>query len=191
MEKLLNKTDNKPKVIFVGAHPDDIELGCGGTIPRFVEEGYEVWCVYLTKGEKGQVTGDDPKARLNESTEACMTLGVDKQKIIFGDFEDTCIPNSIETIHFLEQFYFGDPTNLYGVFIPNAEEKHQDHRAAAEACITAFRYVPRMLAYESPSTTSAFNGTSFVDITRYVKIKSRALKCHESQIRRNKIYFEY
>ena len=40
------------RVLFVGAHPDDIELGCGGTVACFSERGYETECIYLTNGER-------------------------------------------------------------------------------------------------------------------------------------------
>jgi LmbE family N-acetylglucosaminyl deacetylase len=179
------------KVICVASHPDDIELGCGGAVAQFVEKGYEVWCIYLTKGEEGQAHGDNPKLRVKESITACGILGVDKDRIVFGNFKDTCIPETVETIHFLEQFYINDMESVYAVVIPSFKEIHQDHRATAKACITAFRYVPRIFAYESPSTAATFNPTSFIDITNFMKIKRSALKCHESQIKLNKMYMEY
>jgi LmbE family N-acetylglucosaminyl deacetylase len=66
--------------------------------------------------------------------------------------------------------------------IPSVHEKHQDHRHAAHAAETALRCVPRLLAYESPSTTAAFMPTSFADITHHLDDKWRALQCHRSQL---------
>lgn len=179
------------KVICVASHPDDIEVGCGGTVAQFVARGYEVWCIYLTKGEEGRADCDGPELRAEESIAACGVLGVDKDRIVFGDFRDTRIPETLKTIHFLEQFYINDVDRTYAVLIPSFEEIHQDHRATSQACVTAFRYVPRILAYESPSTTATFNPTSFVDITPFLKTKWKALKCHESQIKQRKMYLEY
>ena len=183
--------DGKLKAIFVGAHPDDIELGCGGTVARFVQRGYDVRIVYASKGGKGKVPRDGPNVRVRESTKACGMLGVDKSKISFGGFEDTRVPDSVEMIHFLERFC-RNTEDVYAVFVPSIHEVHQDHRAVANAGITAFRNVPRVFAYESPSTTAAFRPTSFVDITELLKTKWKALRCHESQIaQRNKMYMEY
>ena len=179
-----------PQVFFVGAHPDDTELGCGGTIADFINKGYDVRIIYATRGGKGRVPGDGPEIRVKESIRACVKLGVDRQKVFFGEFEDTCVPDSFETIHFLEGFYL-DAKNIYAVFIPSLHEVHQDHRAVASASITAFRNAPRIFAYESPSTTAAFSPTSFVDITGNIKTKWKALKCHESQIAQHKMYMEY
>jgi len=193
MKKLIKKTARykKWKVIFVGAHPDDIELGCGGTVARFVQRGYDVRIVYASKGGKDKVARNNPDIRVRESTKACGILGVEKSKISFGGFEDTQIPDSVETIHFLERFCH-NAEDVYAVFVPSTNEVHQDHRAVANASITAFRHVPRIFAYESPSTTAAFSPTSFVDITDFLKTKWKALRCHESQIaQRNKVYMEY
>lgn len=84
------------KVLFIGCHPDDIELGCSGTICHFLKKGYEVICVFLTKGERG----GDPTVRVRESIEACERLGVRSRNIIFGNFKDTQVPESHETITF-------------------------------------------------------------------------------------------
>jgi LmbE family N-acetylglucosaminyl deacetylase len=183
----------QPRVIFVGAHPDDIELGCAGTVAHFVQKGFEVLCVYLSKGEKGrQIPLDGSRVRIKESTEACQILGVGKQNIFFGKFKDTRIPDSADTIHFLEQFYPSDRAKLYAVFIPTVNEIHQDHKRVASSCITAFRYAHRILSYESPSTAQwLFNPTTFVEITPFLRLKWKALRCHASQIRQNKMYLEY
>jgi len=179
-----------PVVIFVGAHPDDPELGCGGTIADFASKGYDIQIIYVTKGGKGKVPGDGPEVRVKESIKACAKLGVNEKKIFFGEFKDTRVPDSFDTIKFLEKFYH-DVKNVYAVFIPSLHEVHQDHRVVAINSITAFRYVPRIFAYESPSTTAEFRPTSFVDVTGTIKIKWRALKCHKSQIAQHKIYMEY
>jgi LmbE family N-acetylglucosaminyl deacetylase len=126
---------------------------------------------------------------LKESAEACSVLGVERDHIIFGDFEDTCIPDNVNSIHFLETF--ADNERIHAVFIPTFKDVHQDHRATANSCVTAFRHVPCILAYESPSSTATFTPTSFVDITDIIKIKWKALKCHKSQISQNKMYMEY
>jgi LmbE family N-acetylglucosaminyl deacetylase len=176
-----------PSVIFIGPHPDDIELGCGGTIAYFVRKDYNVICIFVTNG--GHLT--QGKLRKKESIKACISLGVLKSNIYFGKFKDTCIPVSFEVISFLEKFYFDCKDDLWGVFIPSQEDSHQDHRAVYSCCISAFRRSPRIYTYQSPSTFGSFNPTTYIDISGFLRKKKKSLYCHKSQIARKKIYTEY
>ncbi len=67
--------DEPLDVIAVGAHPDDVEIGCGGTLARLVEQGYRVGIVDLTDGEPTPLS-PGPEARLEEARQAALALGV-------------------------------------------------------------------------------------------------------------------
>src|SRR4051794_19615509 len=66
------------KVVCVGAHPDDPESGCGGTLARYAAAGHRVTVIYLTRGEAG-VRGKSPREaaaiRTAEAEAACRLLG--------------------------------------------------------------------------------------------------------------------
>ncbi|MCH7728226.1 MAG: PIG-L family deacetylase, partial [Planctomycetes bacterium] len=62
-------------VIAVGAHPDDVEIGCGGTLAKLVQQGYSVGIVDLTDGEPTP-RSPGPEVRLAEAQKAAETLGV-------------------------------------------------------------------------------------------------------------------
>src|SRR5687768_3176635 len=62
-------------VIAVGAHPDDVEIGCGGTLARLVKQGYRVGIIDLTDGEPTPLS-TGPEARLAEARAAAAALGV-------------------------------------------------------------------------------------------------------------------
>ncbi len=62
-------------VIAVGAHPDDVEIGCGGTLAQMVRQGYRVGIVDLTDGEPTPLS-PGPEVRLQEAQEAARILGV-------------------------------------------------------------------------------------------------------------------
>ena len=62
-------------VIAVGAHPDDVEIACGGTLARLVRQGYRVGIVDLTDGEPTPAS-PGPEVRLAEAKKAAETLGV-------------------------------------------------------------------------------------------------------------------
>ncbi len=68
-------------VIAVGAHPDDVEIACGGTLARLVEQGYGVGIVDLTDGEPTPGC-PDPHVRRDEARAAATVLGVDTRVIL-------------------------------------------------------------------------------------------------------------
>ncbi len=77
---LIEKTD-RVDVMFVGAHPDDLEFACGGTIAALADQGYQVGMIDLTDGEPTPHC-DCPDVRLAEATAAGNTLGVHLRKIL-------------------------------------------------------------------------------------------------------------
>lgn len=68
-------------VIAVGAHPDDVEIGCGGTLARLVQQGYRVGIIDLTNGEPTPLC-PSPEVRLAEAAEAARILGVAVRKTL-------------------------------------------------------------------------------------------------------------
>ena len=116
----------KSKVIIaIGAHPDDIELGCGGTIHEAVKDGTRVIAVTMTKGEQS----GDGYQRCNEARAALAKLGV--KEVHFGDFPDTEIPATHDAVRFLESF--GDKENPGTILTHSVNSMHQDHRASRVA----------------------------------------------------------
>jgi len=170
-------------ILAVGAHPDDIELGCGGTLCQATRSGARVIAVYLTKGEMS----GDAEVRVKESFDAFSVLGV--KEVHFGDFPDAEIPNSRKTIDFLEQFQTRYMPDI--VLTHTTNDIHQDHRQVGWLSISAFRNVQKMLAYETPRVNpSTYSPTYFVDISGCIKEKWDALKCHVSQQAKRYLTYE-
>ncbi|RMF89563.1 MAG: LmbE family protein [Planctomycetota bacterium] len=87
------KTVDRVDVIVVGAHPDDVEIGCGGTVARLADQGYAVGIVDLTDGEPTP-RSPSPEVRVAEAVEAAKILGASFRCILpltnrrlFDDFE--------------------------------------------------------------------------------------------------------
>ncbi len=169
-------------ILAVGAHPDDIELGCGGTISAASKLGKRVIAVFLSKGEQS----GNPEIRPKESVEALSLLGV--KEVFFGDFPDSEIPCNRQAIDFLEAFFVANKPDT--VLTHTINDIHQDHRQVGWLSISAFRNAPRLLAYETPRVTQTFSPTYFVDITNCVNDKWMALKCHFSQKTKRYITYE-
>lgn len=170
-------------VLAVGAHPDDIELGSGGTIYKAVQNGAAVIALYMTRGGRTA----DTDLRMRESTGAMSVLGV--KEVFFENFPDTEIPDSFEAINCLEQYALKYQPDI--VLTHSINDTHQDHRKVAWLAMSAFRNVLKVLAFESPRVRSAaFLPTYFVNITGCVEKKWEALQCHVSQNEKRYLAYE-
>jgi LmbE family N-acetylglucosaminyl deacetylase/CheY-like chemotaxis protein len=159
-------------VLAIGAHPDDVEIGCGGTLIRHAEEGDSVWVLTLTQGEQG---GDAAK-RIEESHAACEILGA---RLLLDDLPDTRVPESGPTIEAIEgAISTVHPTRIY---THSRNDNHQDHRAVHSATLVAARGVANVSCYQAPSTDIAFAPSQFVDITSVIDRKLDAIHAFHSQ----------
>jgi LmbE family N-acetylglucosaminyl deacetylase len=161
------------RVLAIGAHPDDVEFGCGGTLPLFKKNGHQVNVLVLTRGE----ASGDPVVRENESKFAAATLGVDR--LTFGGLPDTRITDGIETINMIEDAI--DTVAPDFVFTHSSKDSHQDHRNTHLASLSAARSVKRVLLYESPAALKEFYPHVFIDVTSTMKIKLKAIEAFNSQ----------
>ena len=111
-------SNNHPTVIVVCPHPDDEVWGMGGTLSLLVKAGFNVEVIYVTNGEVGLVPGVESTIRKKESLASCSVLGIDESRIIFGNFKDTHVENSADTIRFLEDCV-ADLGYISAAFIPS------------------------------------------------------------------------
>jgi LmbE family N-acetylglucosaminyl deacetylase len=165
-------------ILGVGAHPDDIEFGCGGTLLKYVAKGDNVFYLVLTKG----MLGGDAVIRASEQEKAARFLGA--KGVFWGDFEDTKVVDTHETITKIESVVRRVSPEV--VFLNYYDDVHQDHRAAALAGISATRYIKEVLFYEVP-TTQHFEPDIFVNIRDVLKKKLQLLTKHASQVDKTRV----
>jgi LmbE family N-acetylglucosaminyl deacetylase len=161
------------KVLAIGAHPDDIEIGCAGALIRHVEAGHDVTMLVMTPGEQGP---QGLTSRVREQEAAAAVLGA---RLIWGPFVDGSIPNGHETVATVDDVVARVGADVIYAHAPS--DTHQDHVATSQAALAAGRRLARVLFYQSPSTTS-FDPTVFVDIERTLATKLAALQAHWSQV---------
>jgi LmbE family N-acetylglucosaminyl deacetylase len=165
-------------ILAIGAHPDDIEFGCGGSLIKYAEHGHRIFLMVLTEGEKGGTR----QTRHKEQMAAARTLGA--KRIFWGGYEDTRIAVERRLIQQIEQVIAAvDP--LF-IFVHYGDDTHQDHRHLATCTITATRYTRNVLFYEGP-TTQNFTPTVFVNIDSVLEHKLAALNAHASQVMKTNI----
>ena len=178
MEPELARSPSR-RVLAIGAHPDDIEIGVGGLLARHVAMGDEVVILTLTGGERGGSASE----RGVEAKHAAESLGA---RLVMADLPDTAISEGGLTIETIERAVaIHQPTIVY-THTPN--DMHQDHRNTYRATMVAARGVPNIFCYQSPSTTTDFKPTQFVDVSEYLDNKLEAISRHNSQ--GNRTYLE-
>ncbi len=172
------------KVLVIGAHPDDPESGCGGTIAVLKEKGYDVVCVYLTRGERGipgKSLEEAAAIRTKESEESCKILGVRHIFLSQIDGATEITPQRYDEMLNLIQSEKPDI-----VFTHWPIDGHRDHRICSLLTYDAWRrsgYTFDLYYYEvmSGTQTQNFNPTVYVDISSVRELKLQSCYAHKSQ----------
>ncbi|MFH1878113.1 MAG: PIG-L deacetylase family protein [Candidatus Omnitrophota bacterium] len=163
-------------ILAIGAHPDDIEYGCGGALCKFSkQEGTDIYFFVATDGN----FGGDGGVRRKEQEESGRALGV--KKIFWGGFMDTKLAVNTELIGKIENAIEECRPDL--IFVNYPDDTHQDHRYLADSTVIAVRYCRKVLFYED-YTSRNYEPSVFVDIADVLEEKVKLLKCHKSQVER-------
>ncbi len=164
-------------ILGIGAHPDDLEFGCGGLFCKLSKKGHKISLLVLTGGGVGGKAG----TRKTEQESSARLL---KARLFWGGYRDTELTVGRELIRTLERQI--ELTKPDIVFVNYHDDTHQDHRNAAKAAVTAARYTKNLIFYEVP-TTQNFAPTVFSDIGSVIGKKVRLLKCHRSQVYKTRV----
>lgn len=178
-------------VLAVGAHPDDVELGCGGTLARLAAAGRRVGVLHLSRGEAG--TRGSVEERRAEAEAAAEILGV--AELLYLDCGDGALRTGPEEEDSLIRLLRHHRPEI--VLGPAPSDRHPDHgrahRLLADACFYAglAARVPtagpphRPAAFHSYMQHDHFEPSFVVDVTEGWEAKQRALDAYESQIYRD------
>ncbi len=159
-------------ILAIGAHPDDVELGCGGTLIKAVREGHQVFMYTLTRGG----ASGEPNQRTEELKRSAKFIGAKDLKI--DDFEDTKLTPGPDLINHIESYInFADPDVI---FTHSKRDIHHDHRAIANATVEAARFSSNILSYEIP-LTKEFEPEIYYDITDVIDEKVELIEIFWSQ----------
>ena len=123
----------KLDLLAFGAHPDDIELTCSGTLAKAAKAGYSVGIIDLTEGELG--TRGDDWIRAREAKNAAKILGCARENLRIPDGHiEINKANRLKVIKVIRKYR---PTII---FIPHFGERHPDHVHAHHLCREAWFY---------------------------------------------------
>ncbi len=180
MEMVGSLTLSPATVLALGAHPDDVELGCGGSVAKLRDRGSAIYSAIFSRCS--DETPDEPGLRGREYEAATRELGVTRAFLF--DFPNRQLPEYRREI-MLEMEKLQTSLNPEIVFIPFLEDPHQDHETVARAAVRVFRRRESILQYEILRYGShSFTPSLFVDITEILDRKMAALRQYESQVNR-------
>lgn len=180
-------------VLAIGAHYDDVDLGCGGTLAKLKREcNANVYKLTLTDNVtafKEMNISVDADSSIACSMMACKVLGIEE----IADFKPLkCnhLQYSAEIMQTIERIIF--KKNIDTVFIHYKDDINRDHISAYQLCITAARYCKNILMYYSNGYLPAdqFSPTVFVDISDYFLLKEKALAQYDGSHNRFNSLFQ-
>lgn len=174
----------KKKVLILAPHTDDGELGCGGTIAKFVEDGAEVHYVAFSICTRSLPPHLAPNTLEIEVKAATKILGIAPAHLILYDFDVRRFKEFRQDI--LEELVkIKSKLEPDLVFMPTLNDIHQDHQAIAEEGLRAFKNTS-ILAYELPWNNLTFNTAGFIRLKEaHIARKIEALTAYDSQKHRS------
>jgi N-acetylglucosamine malate deacetylase 1 len=174
-----------PKTILVLApHTDDGELGCGGSLAKFAEEGKKIYYAAFSLCSKSLPQGLPADTLAHECKNATAVLGIPASNITLLDFEVREFPKLRQEI-LEEMVALNKKVNPDLVFLPSSTDIHQDHGVIHTEALRAFKNSSQ-LGYELPWNHSQFNSTFFIPLSPdHLAKKASALKAYQSQSHRN------
>ena len=170
------------RVLFLGAHPDDIELGCGALLHHIVNHT-DVLCVTLSDNQKNPQLKDVVK----ELYTSMAILGVPKEKITVEEFTTRKFPDMRqEILEYLLELRRDFKPEI--VFVHTRQDIHQDHNVVTEEALRAYRGIT-VLGYDVVRSSYGFFPHFLVEVTEEdVEKKIEALSQYETY--HDKYYFD-
>ena len=159
-------------VLLVAPHSDDVEIGCGGTVAKFIEENHNIlWVVCTTAKESS-----------TEHKEVIRKIGLDEENCLSLGFKMKQLPeHRREVLDFLINIKFTFKPDL--VIGPSLNDCHQDHHVVAKEMMRAFKTTSSIICYEIPSNNIKFDTQLFIRLEkRHVEKKVDMTKKFKSQL---------
>jgi len=165
------------KILFIGAHADDIELGCGGTLSRFISEKYDVKVIVFSVNKN---------LWPEQAVEAINSMEVfDKNNFTF-EINDlmscgTVFQDNRQLIYTILEINRNN-FNPDMVFVHSTFDTNQDHQVVSAETIRVFKKASSIYGYEFPNNNMKFDYDLFIKLEeKHILKKIEALKCYKSQ----------
>jgi LmbE family N-acetylglucosaminyl deacetylase len=169
------------KVLFLGAHPDDIELGCGALIAHIADQT-EVMCVTLSDNQKNPQLNN----LVEEHYRSMETLGIQRDHVILGPFETRRFPHARqEILEYLIQLNHSFHPEI--IFVHTKADIHQDHGTLTEEALRAFRGTT-VLGFDVIRSSYGFFPSFLVEVSE-ADVEKKVAALHQYKTYVEKYYF--
>ena len=177
------------KILLLSPHTDDVELGAGGTVQKFLEEGKQIYWIVFSTAEESLPADMDKDTLEREFVSVMKQLGVGPSHYMVNKFKVRKLHERRQEILELlikvrKEF---NPDLVIG---PSLNDFHQDHVVVANEMVRAFKSSTSIICYELPWNHVSFNTQFFVQLeTRHIERKLEVLKLYKSQVIKERSYF--
>ena len=175
----------KNNVLAIGAHPDDVEFGCFGTLKKHIHKRDKVTiCLMSNSTVKDASTGKKTRTRKDSIIEAQHSADSIGANLTMLDFQDTKIPFDSTTVSAIEKII--NIHKIDTVYTHWGGDTHQDHVNTLNATLAASRMVNNVFCYEQvplPRVCMSYPVANYyVNITDTINDKIESCKYHKSQL---------
>ncbi len=175
---------NNEKILILAPHTDDGELGCGGSIAKFLEQGKEVFYAAFSLCRKSLSEGLAPDTLEIEVKAATKVLGIKPENLKLFDYD-------VRNFYATRQDILEDMVRLKKeinpslVLTPCSTDLHQDHQVVHNETLRAFKDVS-IIGYELPWNNLSIRTNFFITLSeKHIAKKVEALKEYKSQAHRS------
>jgi N-acetylglucosamine malate deacetylase 1 len=184
-------------VLAVGAHPDDIEILCAGTLARYAEQGHVISMAVFTRGDMGDLAVPPAKLAAIRRAEAEASAKLLPARLLWAEVTDEMVfPNEAQRRLMIDLLRQADPDVI---FTHSPNDYHPDHRYVSQLVFDSYfqKGLPHLPGQEQPACRFGkavvyymdnlggieFLPTEYVDISPVIEMKCRMLQCHQSQVK--------
>ncbi len=175
------------RALFAGAHLDDVEFGCGGSIAKWAGK-CDIRLLTLTKKTRNAAGEVQIVRDLDEPMAAARILGVPPERVAIEDLDGQVLQYQAQAVRevFLDWRRDFDPEV---VFVPAVDDVHQDHHVVYEEAVRIFRE-RTVIGFEVVRSTLAFRPNLFVQVSaKDIDKKARSIMCYQSQLTQSAGYY--
>jgi LmbE family N-acetylglucosaminyl deacetylase len=184
-------------ILAVGAHPDDIEILCAGTLARYAEQGHTICLAVFTRGDMGDLVIPPAKLAAIRKAETEASAAVLGARLLWADVTDELVfPNEAQRRLMIDLLRQADPDVI---FTHSPNDYHPDHRYVSQLVFDSYfqKGLPHLPGQQQPACRFGqamvyyldnlggieFIPTEYVDISSAIETKCRMLQSHQSQVK--------
>jgi LmbE family N-acetylglucosaminyl deacetylase len=179
----------KNRILILSPHTDDAELGCGGSICRFLAEQNEIYWVVFSTAEDSLPDNLPKDTLVKEFQSVADYLNLNSSQYMVNNFQVRKLSEKRqEVLELLVKIRNDFSPHL--VVGPSLNDYHQDHIVVANEMIRAFKMNSSIICYELPWNQVTFNSQLFIKLDQqHMDMKIRMLQKYHSQMALNRNYF--